>query len=122
MKVPVRVILLVVMGAAVAVVLLGCGRPPSITLVPAPPGPADLGPATGLSTPPWDAVVFDLKYRAQTGSADDLQYHSYWGYGGSCGVSWGGSKIPARRYNVRMTQDTGPLAGQLTGTLRLRIE
>jgi hypothetical protein len=83
MKKPVRMILLLAIAAAAAAVLPGCNKPASVTLVPAPPGPADLGPATGLSTPPQDAVVFDLKYRAQTGSADDLQYHSYWGYGGS---------------------------------------
>jgi hypothetical protein len=35
-----------------------------------------LGPATGLSTPPPEAVVFDLKYRPQTGGADDIAYHA----------------------------------------------
>ncbi len=83
MNKPVRAILLPALGAAVAFTLLSCNKPTSVTLVPAPPGPADLGPATGLSTPPPEAVVFDLKYRAQTGRPDDIQYHSYWGYGGS---------------------------------------
>jgi hypothetical protein len=55
----------------------------SHTFVAAPPGPADLGPATGLSTPPPEAVVFDLKYRPQTGGADDIAYHAFYGYGGS---------------------------------------
>ncbi len=68
---------------AVAALLAGCGEPTSsATFVTAPPGPADLGPATGLSTPPPGAVVFDLKYRPQTGGVDDLSYYSFWGYGG----------------------------------------
>lgn len=79
----VRVVLLVTLCAGVAVILPGCSKSPPITLVQAPPGPADLGPATGLSTPPADAVVFDLKYLPQTGGAGDVEYHSYWGYGGS---------------------------------------
>ena len=69
--------------AAVAILLPGCGGPTSTTFVAAPPGPADLGPATGLSTPPPEAVVFDLKYRPRTGGADDIVYYSSWGYGGS---------------------------------------
>ncbi len=68
---------------AVAATLAGCGRPGPVTLNLAPPGPADLGPATGLSTPPAGAVVFDLKYLPQTGAKEDIQYHSYWGFGGS---------------------------------------
>jgi hypothetical protein len=27
--------------------------------------------------------MFDLKYRAQTGGADDIAYNSFYGYGGS---------------------------------------
>jgi hypothetical protein len=69
--------------AATAVILTGCGRTPSTTFTVAPPGPADLGPATGLSTPSAEAVVFDLRYRAQTGGPEDIAYRSYWGYGGS---------------------------------------
>ena len=42
-----------------------------------------MGPAIGLSTPPAEAVVFDLKYRPQTGGADDIAYHAFYGYGGS---------------------------------------
>lgn len=68
--------------AVVAILLPGCGGPASTTFVPAPPGPAQMGPATGLSTPRPAAVVFDLKYRPQTGGADDIAYHSFWGYGG----------------------------------------
>jgi hypothetical protein len=30
--------------------------------------------------------------------------------------------MPAGRYTVRMVQETGPLAGQLTGVLELHIE
>lgn len=62
-------------------ILAGCS--PSVTCVPAPPGPEDLGPAAGLSTPPSNAVAFDLKYLPQTGAAGDIQYFSYWGFGGS---------------------------------------
>ena len=69
--------------AAVAILLPGCGGPTPTTFVAAPPGPADLGPATGLSTPPPEAVVFDLRYRAQTGGEDDISYRSFYGYGGS---------------------------------------
>ena len=69
--------------AAIAILLPGCGGPPSTTFVAAPPGPANLGLATGLSTPPPEAVVFDLKYRAQTGAADDIEYRSFYGYGGA---------------------------------------
>lgn len=69
--------------AAVAILLPGCGGPPSTTFVAAPPGPANLGLATGLSTPPPEAVVLDLKYRAQTGAADDIGYSSFYGYGGA---------------------------------------
>lgn len=78
-----RVILLLASGAAVSFALLSCTRTPPPALVLAPPGPADLGPATSLSTPPPQAAVFELSYRVQTGSADDIQYHSYWGFGGS---------------------------------------
>ena len=77
-----RVALLPVVCAAAAVSLSGCGKSTPIALTPAPPGPADLGPAAGLSTPPAGAVVFDLKYRAQTGGAEDIPYNSFWGYGG----------------------------------------
>ncbi|HWH71646.1 MAG TPA: hypothetical protein VNT26_19895, partial [Candidatus Sulfotelmatobacter sp.] len=81
----VRVVQLLAVCAAVPVLLLGCSNSPSApaTIVAAPPGPTDLGPASGLSTPPADAIVFDLKYRPQTGAADDIPYRSYWGYGGS---------------------------------------
>jgi hypothetical protein len=83
MNKPLRVVLLLVVCTAIAAILLTRWQPLPPTLVPAPPGPANLGPATGLSTPTADAVVFDLKYIPQTGAAGDLQYHSYWGYGGS---------------------------------------
>jgi hypothetical protein len=83
MKTLLRVIAVLICCAAVASLLPGCGEPPPVTLVAAPPGPADLGPATGLSTPPPDAVVFDLKYRPQTGGADDIEYHAFFGYGDS---------------------------------------
>jgi hypothetical protein len=70
--------------APVAAFLFGCGPgSQTIALAPAPPGPADLGPAAGLSTPPSNAVIFDLKYVAQTGGTGDIQYFSFWGYGGS---------------------------------------
>jgi hypothetical protein len=39
-----------------------------------------------------------------------------------CGVSWGGPKIKAGRYTVSMTQQTGPLAGAITGKMELVIE
>ena len=83
MSTPLRTTLAGAFCAAAVVLLPGCGGPIHTTFVPAPPGPADLGTATGLSTPPPEAVVFDLKYRPQTGGADDLSYHSFWGYGGS---------------------------------------
>lgn len=75
--------LLVAICAAGVVLVVNRSLPPSVQFVPAPPGPADLGPATGLSTPPPGAAVFDLTYLPQTGGADDIQYHSYWGYSGS---------------------------------------
>ena len=81
MNKPWRVFLALAVGAAIAVLLLTAT--PTLTLVPAPPGPADLGPATGLSAAPPGAIVFDLKYRAQTGGSDDIEYRSFWGYGGS---------------------------------------
>lgn len=83
MNKPLRVIVLGTFCAAVAILLPGCGKPVSTTFVAAPPGPADLGPATGLSTPPSEAIVFDLKYRPQTGGADDIAYNAFYGYGGS---------------------------------------
>jgi len=83
MKKPLRVTGLCAFCAAVAILLPGCGGPASTTFVAAPPGPADLGPATGLSTPPPEAVVFNLKYRPQTGGADDIAYNAFYGYGGS---------------------------------------
>ncbi len=86
MKTSTRVSLSLGVCATVAVLLVSCGPPPpntSVTLVPAPPGPSDLGPATGLSTPPADAIVFDLKYRAQTGADSDIPYNAFYGYGGS---------------------------------------
>jgi hypothetical protein len=83
MNKPLRVTLVRDFCAAIAILLAGCGAPISPTFVAAPPGPADLGPATGLSAPPADAVVFDLKYRPQTGGADDIAYHAFYGYGGS---------------------------------------
>ncbi|HEY5910428.1 MAG TPA: hypothetical protein VJA21_07465 [Verrucomicrobiae bacterium] len=83
MKEPVRVLLLLTLGLAVVLTVPGCGGPPATTCVLAPTGPSELGPATGLSTPPPDTVVFDLKYVAQTGGPGDLQYRSFWGYGGS---------------------------------------
>ena len=83
MSTPLRTALAGAFCAAAAALLQGCGEPASTTFVPAPPGPANLGTAAGLSTPPAGAVAFDLKYRPQTGRADDHLYHSYWGYGGS---------------------------------------
>jgi hypothetical protein len=83
MNKPLRVTVAPILCAALAILLPGCGRPASTTFVAAPPGPADLGPATGLSTPPPEAVVFNLKYRAQTGGADDIPYNAFYGYGGS---------------------------------------
>jgi hypothetical protein len=55
----------------------------SVTLTPAPPALEDSGPAPALPEPPAGAIVFDLKYRAETGAKDDIQYHSFWGFGGS---------------------------------------
>ncbi|HNQ87470.1 MAG TPA: hypothetical protein PKM73_02410 [Verrucomicrobiota bacterium] len=49
--------------------------------VPAPPAVEDNAPPTGLTELPPGAIAFDLKYRPQTGQSDDLQYHSYWGFG-----------------------------------------
>jgi hypothetical protein len=72
------------MGAAF---LPGCGKAPSVPVALAPPGPVDLGPASGLSTPPADAVVFDLKYRPQTGAADDILSYSFWSFGGGSGAA-----------------------------------
>jgi hypothetical protein len=69
--------------AALAILLPGCGRPTPTTFVAAPPGPTDLGPATNLSTPPPEAIVFDLKYRPQTGGSNDIPYQAFYGYGGS---------------------------------------
>lgn len=83
MKKPMRILLTLASCAIVAALLPGCGQAPSVPVVLAPPGPADLGPATGLSTPPADAVVVDLKYRAQTGATDDVQSYSFWGFGGA---------------------------------------
>ena len=83
MNKPLRVILVCAFGAAITLFLPGCSKPTATTLVAAPPGPADLGPATNLSTAAPEAVVFNLKYRPQTGAADDIQYRSYYGYGGS---------------------------------------
>jgi hypothetical protein len=83
MNKPLRVTVVPILCSALAILLSGCGRPASTTFVAAPPGPADLGPATGLSTPPPEAVVFELKYRAQTGGADDIAYNAFYGYGGS---------------------------------------
>jgi hypothetical protein len=83
MQKPFRVILLVGLCAAIGASIVGCGKPGSVTLVPAPPGPTDLGPAIECGTPSTDAIVFDLKYVAQTGDPNEIQYHSYWGYGGS---------------------------------------
>jgi len=82
--------LAVIGSVALAMIVAGCGRGPSgdagITQTvcdPAPPGPADLGPATGLATPPPGAVVFDLKYLPQRGTDEDISYRSFWGYGGA---------------------------------------
>jgi hypothetical protein len=83
MNTPLRVTTVLTVYAAVAILLSGCGGPTSTTFVAAPPGPADLGPASGVSTPPPEAVVFDLKYRPQTGGADDIAYQAFYGYGGS---------------------------------------
>lgn len=71
------------LSAGVALLLVSCGDRPSVHCVLAPPGPSELGPASGLTTPPSNAVVFELKYLAQTGAANDISYRSYWGYGGS---------------------------------------
>jgi hypothetical protein len=91
MKKSVRLILPLAFCIAAFLCLIGCGKPretpsESVLLHPAPPGPVDLGPATGLSIPPADAYVFDLKYRAQTGATDDIGYYSFWGYGGDTEV------------------------------------
>ena len=75
-----RAALLPALCFAIGVLLPSCGGP---TLVPAPPGPTDLGPAAGLSTPPPGAVVFDLKYTVQTGRPNDIRYSSFYGYGES---------------------------------------
>jgi hypothetical protein len=83
MNKPLRVVLLLIVCVAIAAILATRLKPLSPTLVEAPPGPADLGPATGLSTPMADAIVFDLRYIPQTGAADDIEYHGYWGYGRS---------------------------------------
>jgi hypothetical protein len=82
MKKPLRVLVLLPLLAAGVALISGCSQAPPLTFTAAPPGPEDLGPATGLSTPAAEAVVFDLKYRAQTGGPDDISYHSFWGYGG----------------------------------------
>jgi hypothetical protein len=81
MNKPLRIVSGMAGCGLVAATLLGCGEPLPTKLVNAPPGPADLGPATGLSNPPPGAVVFDLSYVAQTGGKEDIQYHSFWGYG-----------------------------------------
>ena len=78
---PVRLIVLSAVSAWV-ILLTGCGPSGPVTLALAPPGPADLGAAAGLSTPPPGAAVFDLEYLPQRGGADDLQYNSFWGFGG----------------------------------------
>jgi len=103
---PARVVLRVGSVTIIGAVLLSCGPGPKskpVACVPAPPGPAELGPATGLSTPPAGAVVFDLRYLAQTGGADDIAYHSFWGYGVS---SEEAQKDPfledVRKRNVRL--------------------
>ena len=83
MNKPLRVTVVPILCAALAILLPGCGGPTTTTFVAAPPGPADLGPASDLSTPPPEAVVFDLKYRPQTGAADDIAYNAFYGYGGS---------------------------------------
>ena len=70
-------------AATVAAVLSSCRPPAEVALSPAPPGPADLGPATGTNALPDGAVVFDLKYRPQRGTDDDVGYFAYWGFGGS---------------------------------------
>lgn len=54
-----------------------------VTLALAPPAEEDSGPVPALPEPPAGAIVFDLKYRPETGAQDDLQYHSFWGFGGS---------------------------------------
>jgi hypothetical protein len=51
-------------------------------LVPAPPALPETNPVPDLPEVPAGAFVFDLKYRGQTGAADDVEYHSYWGFGG----------------------------------------
>jgi hypothetical protein len=83
MNKPLRVTVVPALCAAFAILLPGCGGPTPTTIVAAPPGPTDLGPANGLSSPPPEAVVFDLKYRPQTGGADDIPYQAFYGYGGS---------------------------------------
>jgi len=55
----------------------------SVTFTPAPPAVADSGPAPALPEPPPGAIVFDLKYRPETGAKDDVHYLSYWDFGGS---------------------------------------
>ncbi len=97
------IILLAALCGAAILSLAGCGDSgrkswePSapVTLTEAPPGPADLGPATGLSTPPEDAIVFDFKYRAQTGGTNDISYFSFWGSGGAAQEAKSNSFIQA---------------------------
>ncbi len=55
----------------------------AVKLTPAPPAQQDSGSVANLSEAPPGAVVFELNYRVETGAADDIQYHSYYGYGGS---------------------------------------
>lgn len=89
---PSQKLLLALGGAVCALVVVGflvlrrqaIDQPTeAATLSPAPPAPAESGPPPNLAEPPAGAVVFDLKYRVQTGEASDVGYRSYWGFGGS---------------------------------------
>jgi hypothetical protein len=78
MKTPLRMTLAFACATTAAALLSGCEEPPSpatsTTLTPAPPGPSDLGPAIGLSAPPPDSIVFNLKYRPETGQPDVTRF------------------------------------------------
>lgn len=58
-------------------------------VVPAPAAVEDLSAVTGLGEVPTGAVVFDLKYRGATGAKDDIEYRSFYGYGGVDGEKSG---------------------------------
>ncbi|MEI7732259.1 MAG: hypothetical protein WCO56_21970 [Verrucomicrobiota bacterium] len=79
--------LVLAVGTLTVGLLPGCkpsAHVPDQTLVLAPPAPPDDSrQGTNLATPPKDAIVFDLKYLVQRGGANEISYHSYWGFGSS---------------------------------------